>query len=814
MVTFLQDLRFAIRTLGRNPGFAAVAVVALALGIGANTAIFSVVNAVLLRPLPFPEPDRLVWIWGQDLRRGIPLHFFFYSDFLDLRAQAQSFESATAYSPGSMTVTAFAGGAGPERLDVYRVNAGFLRVLRVQPFLGRDFLEEEDRPGARKVALIANALWQRRFGSDPNILGKPLVLDGSEYTVVGVLPAGFQAINMRADVFTPIAIVPGRGGPARGITVGGFARLKPRVSTAEAQTETNAILPRLDARFFGNSGRSIRIWGAREFLVRDVRHSLWVLAGAVGLVLLIACANVANLLLARAGSRQKEIAIRAALGAGRMRVVRQLLTESAVLGIAGGALGLGLAWGGVKLLISTTPARYPLLREARVDVPVLLFTLVVALLTSMIFGLAPAVSLSRAGMHEALKEGGRSSSDSRRRNRLHQILVAAEVALALVLAIGAGLLIKGFGRLVDVNPGFNPRGVLTAGITLPGARYPKAPDRAAFFRRLLQQLDGTPGVEAAGLVSSLPLSGHNTGTSIHFEGRPELREEDAPVFYHRFATSGYFRAMQIPLRQGRLFTEQDTDSVPPVAVINETMVRRFFADQDPLGKRFAFGPTHQPGANRPAPTWITIVGVVGDVHHTSLAQPAAPEFFICFNQLPSPASNITVRTAMDPARMAPTLRAAAAAVDKEQPVSQLRNMEQVVKDSLAERRLAMWLLGIFAALAVVLAAVGIYGVMSYAVARRTREIGVRLALGASPRDVLWLVFGQAMRVAALGLGVGLAGAFALTRLMRSILYEVGATDPLVFAAVGLLLAAVAALASFIPARRATRVEPVAALHYE
>ena len=809
----LHDFRFAIRTLLKTPTFTGAAVLALALGIGANTAIFSVVHTVLLRPLPYSDPDRLVWLWGQHTKRGVPFHFIRYRDLAQIMNGTPSFESASAYSPAPVTL-ALPGGGQPEQAPAMRVNAGFLRMLGARPRIGRDFAEDDDRPGARPVALISHGLWQRRFGSNPSVAGSPVLLDGVEHTVIGVLPQGFQAFNSTRDVFIPLALGPAPVAPAGGISVGGYARLKPGAGRERAQSEVNTVVGRLDPQYFGTSGREVRLWGAHEFMVRDVRRTLLVLLGAVGLVLLIACANVANLLLARAGSRRREIAVRTALGAGRWRIARQLLAESLLLGGIGGALGLAAAWWGLSALVAGAPQRIPMIRETRVELPVLWFTVAVSLFTGLLFGLAPAVAASRANVHEDLKEGGRAG-ESIRRNRTRNLLVMAEVALALVLAVAAGLLIKGFARLLEANPGFNTRGVLAAGISLPGVRYAKGVDRAAFFREVMRQVESQPGVQAAGLVSVLPLSGTDTGRTMHFEGRPEPGPDEAPTIWWRVATPGYFRAMEIPLRRGRMFGDQDTPDSPRVAVVNETFVRRHFPNADPIGRRMAYGLSHRPGATGAAPPpWITIVGVVGDVRHNSITQPASDEFFMPYQQEPWPAMTVAARTPLDPERFAPALRAAVQAVDKDLPVSRVRSMEQILAESISDRRLSVWLLGIFAGVALALAAVGIYGVMSFSVARRTQEIGVRMALGAARSDVLRMVVLQGVRTAAIGLAAGLAAAFAVTRVMKSILYEVTATDPVIFTAVALLVMAVAALASYIPARRATKVEPVAALRYE
>jgi putative ABC transport system permease protein len=814
MTTLLQDLRYALRRLGRSPAFTAVAVLTLALGIGANTAIFSVVNTVLLRPLPYREPDRLVWIWANSPRQGIPFHFFLYPDFVEWRAQARSCETMAAYAPAAVTLTNGAT-AEAEHVPRLRVSASFFRLLGVRPALGRDFVEADDQPGAPRVVMLSHELWQRRYGSEPGVVGRMVTLDGEGYTAVGVLPPGFRAANLTAQLYTPIALDGSRTGPGRRFSHGAFARLARGVTAGQAQAETNLIVDRLDPNFFRWGGRGIRLWGVREFLVREVRLSLLVLTGAVGLVLLVACANVANLLLARATTRQREIAVRATLGAGRWRLMRQLLTESSLLGLLGGGLGLLAAYWGVKLLVAVTPANYPLVAETRIDGQVLGFTLLLSVATGVLFGLAPAVSLSRTSLQEALKEGGRSATGGAQHHRVRSLLVVVEVALAAVLAIGAGLLLKGFWRLQGVNPGFEAKGVLTAGLSLPAARYATGERRAAFHRELASRLETLPGVQAAGIVTALPLGGYNTGTAIHIQGQPEPRPDEAPVVWFRAASPGYFRAMQIPLKRGRLLSARDLEGAERVALVNETMARRFWPGLDPIGQRFGLGLSHRPPApDRPALPWITVVGVVGDVRHTALAQPAEAEYFESYLQRPFPAVTVVVRTPAEPERFAPSLRAAVAAVDKGQPVSEVTALERWLFNSIAPQRLATVLLGIFAGLALALATVGVYAVMSFSVERRTHEIGVRLALGAERGDVLRLVLRQGMTLALAGLGAGLVGALFLGRVMRGLLFGVTATDPAVFAAAAAALAVVALVATWIPARRATRVEPSAALRYE
>jgi len=805
MEELFRDIRHGARMLAASPGFTLVAILALALGIGANTAIFTVVNTVLLRPLPFEDSERLVQIWGSTPSKGIPFHNVFHSDACEWRKQSQSFQAMSAGAPGSINLVL---GDEPERLETWRVNSSFFPMLGVKFHRGRSFSAEEDRPGAAPVAVMTYPLWQRRFGSDPGILGKTILLDDTPYTVIGILPAGFRFTGRTIDLFAPLALAETRGGPGD-TTVTVFARLKPGVSKEQAQTEMTTVGRRLE-QYRQTLGVTPRVWGLREFVVRDIKQSLIVLLAAVGLVLLIACANVANLLLARAGMRQRELALRTALGASRGRIVRQLLTESAMLGLAGGAAGILFAYAGVRSLLALVPDRYPLLSEASIDGRVLGFTLLVSLATGIIFGLAPALASSRSrALNEALKEGGRGSGESISRARLRSTLVVAEVALALVLLIGAGLMIRSFVELTKVNPGFNAKGVLTASINLPRGRYEKAGQRIEFFRKLFAELRAIPGVQAAGATTSIPLTQHNNGTGLIIEGRPVPPPTDIPIVWFRIVNSDYFRAMEIPLLRGRLFNEQD-QAGPPVALVNETLARRFFPGEDAIGKKFTNG---IPRPGNPT-TWITIVGVVGDLHHMGLEEPPDAELFWPYQQLAPGSLSVAIRTNSDSESFASLLRKTVAAIDKNQPVSRIRGMADILAGSIAPQRLSVILLGIFAGLALTLAAVGIYGVISFSVTRRTREIGVRMTLGARARDVILMVVGQALLLSIVGVAIGLGAAFALTRLMGSLLFGVSATDPAILAGVSVLLVAVAVLASYLPARRAAAVDPLEALRYE
>jgi putative ABC transport system permease protein len=807
MDTLLQDLRYGARALARSPGFTAVAALTLALGIGANTAIFSVVHAVLLRPLPYREPDRLVLAWET---RGPRRGGVTAPDYVDWKAQNQVFETLAARDAITANLT---GTQDPERVEGRRVTADYLPMLGVRPERGRLFTADEDRPGASHVVVLSHGLWERRFGADPALLGRSIRLDGEPYQVLGVMPAGVGLPGADEEFWVPLAITPEelrQTGNHRLVVVG---RLRPGVSREQAEAEMKAIARRIEpVRPHSNTGISAVLVPLREGLVGDVRSPLLLLLGAVGFVVLIACGNVANLLLARAAGRQREIAVRASLGASRGRVVRQLLVESLLLALVGGVAGVVVGGWGIDALVRTLPAEVPRVSDVRLDATVLGFTLLLSLATGVLFGLVPALRASRLDLTASLKEGARTMGGVAHA-RLRAGLTVSQVALALLLLVGAGLLIKSFARVQEVKAGFDANQVLTFRLALPEARYREPVQVAGFYRDLLERAHAIPGVSAAGAVSHLPLD--NPGASISFwvEGRPRPAPERTDTTRFRAASPGYFQAMSVPVVRGRGLDERDGEGTPRVGVINQTMARRHFAGQDPIGQRL----TLDDDATEP----LEIVGVVGDVRHFGLDAEPQPELYLSYAQATplfwkwqDRSLNLVLRTAGDPADVAPAVRGLVRGADPDLPVIALRPMTQVMADSLATRRVYMRLLALFAALALALAAVGIYGVLSYAVARRTGEVGLRMALGATRADVLRLVVGEGLKLTGAGIILGLVAAVGLTRVLVALLFEVSPTDPLTFAAVACLLAAVAVLASYLPAHRATRVDPLVALRYE
>jgi putative ABC transport system permease protein len=811
MKTLLQDLRFGIRVLAKSPGFTLVAVITLALGIGANSAIFSVVNAILLRSLAYEEPERLVLINHDYPKLNLKASVSAYG-YTHYRDTARSFENIAAVSGWPANLT---GQGEPERVAGYQVTPNFFAIFGIAAARGRTFTPEEDQAGRSRVIVLSDNFWQRRFAADPNILNQTVTLNGEGYTVVGIMPPGFEfgrEFGQTVDLWKPIVFTNEQLSPGNLTNeyLSVVARLNPGVAFDQAQAELDLIADNLRQQYM--QGRDRSSWGLamqslRELVVGDIRVALLVLLGAVGFVLLIACANVANLLLARAAARQKEIAIRAAMGAGRFRIIRQLLTESMLLALVGGGLGLALGLWGVDLLVSLNEASIPRANEIGLDGNVLAFTLFVSLLTGAIFGLAPAIQISRTDLHETLKEGGRSGGGGVR-HRVRNGLVILETALALVLLIGAGLLIKSFMQLQRVDPGFRPQGLLVMQLALPNFRYKEPRQIDAFYKQALDEIRALPGVETAGATSVLPLSGMNSSGSFQIEGRVVPPGEMSPHGARWSVTHDYFEAMGIPLVRGRYFSERDTSDAPGVAIIDEGMARKYWPDEDPVGKRIVFEGT------RDNPRWREIVGVVGHVKHTSLDGESRVQYYIPHPQRPAPGMFLAVRTAADPTSLAGAVRGVIQGLDKDLPVFRVRTMDQLVYDAMARQRFSMFLLGIFGALALALAAVGLYGVMAYSVTQRTHEIGIRMALGADRRDVMKMVVGQGMILSLAGLGIGLVAAYGLTRLMSALLFGVSATDPLVFVVISLALAAVAFLASFIPALRATRVDPVVALRYE
>ena len=822
MRTLWQDLRYGARMLWKNPGTTFVIVVALALGVGANTAIFSVVNAVLLRPLPFENPDQLMVVWETNPARGVQQGTPSPPDFREWRDRSQSFEQMAAFYEEDYNVS---GSGDPERLTGAVVSTNFFSTLKINPALGRTFLPDEEQFGAHRVAVLSHGLWQRRFGANPQLIGQTITLNNQPHTVIGIAPPEFQLAGVRAELWTPMAFAPGDRFNTRGnhfLNV--IARLKPEVTITQAQSDLDVVTRQLAEEHEMNAGLGARIVPMHEDAVGSYRPALLVLLGAVGFVLLIACANVANLLLARAAVRQKEFALRTTLGASRLRTVRQLLTESLLLSVLGGGLGLLLAMWGVDLLVALSPAELPRIAEIGVDARVLAFTLTLSVLTGIVFGLAPALQASHLDLNEALKEGGRSVTGSRRTRRLRSALVVTEIALSLVLLVGAGLLINSFWRLMQVSPGFKPDNLLTMQIALPESKYPVTePHQAqAFYRQLLERVETLPGVKSVGATSSLPLAAGGWGKLLSIEGRPAPTSmETVPLVQYRQVTANYFGTLGVSPVKGRLFTEQDNPNSPPVALINEEMARRFFPDEDPIGKRIWMGPPENllPDGALPEGSFprLTIAGVVHDVKHQGLNQQVGPEVYIPYSQGAGETQRsmfLAVRTTVEPLSLAAAVRSQVTAIDKDQPVADIQTMEQRLAASLAEPRFNMLLLGIFAAVALALAAVGLYGVMAYGVTQRTHEIGIRMALGAQRNNVLKLIVRQGMVMALIGVVLGLAASLVLTRVMTSLLFGVSATDPLVFTAIALLLAAVAFIASYIPARRAIKVDPMIALRYE
>jgi len=806
--SFLQDLRYGARSMRRAPGFTAVAVIALALGIGANAAVFSVVNAVLLRPLAYKDSDQLVTVLHHTKNPAA------VANYIDWRDQSRSFEAMAAADYWSPNLT---GTDPPERLWGLRVTQNMLPMLGVEPLLGRWFAAGEDQKGAEHEVILSYRLWQRRFAADPSELGKSITLNGEAYTVVGIMPRDFKFAPFwatRAELWVPEAFgdrIYDRGGNSLRI----FARLAPGVSLAQARAEMATITALMEKKYPGTN-REVEVTSLKETVLGDIRTPLLLLLGAVGFVLLIACANVAHMLLARAAARQKEIAVRTALGAGRWRLVRQFLTENLLLSTMGGAAGLLLAIWGTRALVALSPAHIPRMDAVPIDFRVVPYLFGVTLLTSVAFGLAPALQASTVNLNDTLKESGRGASDGVSRNRLRSSLVASEFALALMLLIGAGLMVRSFFALESIDPGFNPHNVLSMVVSVAGSK--EADHREIFYRQLIERVRAIPGVESAGGINHLPLAGDLWGWPFTIEGRPKTGPGNSKSAYYRIVTPGYFQSMRIPLMRGRDISATDIAGAPGVVIINERAASRFWPGEDPIGKRITFDDD-----KKNPPTWLTIIGVSKNAMQSDWAEKPYQEVYLAAFQnsqfLTDPAAHfayitLVLRTDGNPGPYAAAVKDAVWSFDRNLPVSEVLTMDGVVADANAEPRFEMLLLGMFAAVALALAAVGIYGVMSYSVTRRTHEIGIRVSLGASRTNILLLVVRQGMTLALIGSGAGVVGALLLSRLMTKLLYGVLPNDPITFGAVAILLMIVALAASYIPARRAMRVDPMVALRHE
>jgi putative ABC transport system permease protein len=803
-----QDLRYGARMLLKNPGFTLVAIITLALGIGANTAIFSVVNGVLLKPLPYREPQQLIRVFERS--RTQPKFPMSGGNFQDYREQNTTLTGLALYTRQDLELSL---DDKPERLAALRVSAGFFEVLGAQPLLGRDFRREDELPDNNQVVILSYKLWRSRFNSDPGLVGRVITLSRRPFTVVGVAPPGLQHVGgdyrsvphgESVDVWWPVGLSPQAGRGAHFLNAVG--RMKPGVSAAQAEADFNVLAGRLADRFPGtNQGWGIAVQPLHEEIAGRARTMLLALFGAVVFVLLIACVNVANLSMARGTAREREVAVRASLGAGRWRIARQLLTESLLLAIAGGVAGILLAQWAIDALLALNPEGLPRLQAVSLDLRILLFTLCITILTGLFFGLAPALQSGRVDLNEILKEGGRSSSGQRR--KLRDVLVITEVALALALLAGAGLLLRSFWKLQQTDPGFNPERILTASISLPGAHYQEASKALAFQQQLLERLAALPGVQSTGLTSDLPWTGYDENVGFAIEGKT-FPPNDGPSARYHFVSADYFRTIGVPLIAGRFFNNDDKQNTRLVVLINRAMAERYWPGENAVGKRFTF--SSQPEEK----DWFSIVGIIGDVKDYPHSPIVVPAVYWPTTQQTQRQFILAMRSNAEPARLADALRNEVRALDKELPLAEVKTLETIAATAVAGRRFTLWMVGLFALTATGLAAVGIYSVLSYMIAQRTHEIGIRMALGAQLSDVLKLIIRQGMALVLAGLALGLASAFALTRLIRGLLFEVSATDPIAFALATALLALVALLACYVPARRATKVDPLIALRSE
>jgi putative ABC transport system permease protein len=820
MESLLQDVRYAARTLGKKPGFTFIAILTLALGIGANTAIFSIVHAVLLRPLPFKNPEQLVRVTSDLEKINVPDAGLSVPELFDYRDRLDIFQQISGVYPIDANITWV---DQPERVEALLVDPNYFLLLGVDAQLGRVFQQEDYQPGIAEVAVISDGLWRRRYGADPNAIGKKFRLDNDLYVIVGVAPPDFhhpgRSLETEVEVWAPSGwIASPFGKPVRTayFLAGSIARLKPGITVAAAQARIDGFAEQLRKEYPNdypeNAGWSPRITSLHEDLVGNVRPALVVLLAAVAFVLLIACANVANLLLARASARQREIAIRRALGAGRARLVRQLLTESLFLSLVGGALGILIAAWSVDALVKISPTNVQRLGQISVDFTVLGFTIAVSVLTGLIFGLVPAVQASNPDLQETLKDAARGATAGVHRSRLRSLFIVSEFALALMLLISAALLMRSFWQLQNVDPGFGAENVLTARLWLPQPNLPetgpyfKHSSRVTFYKQVIERLERLPGVERVGGTTRLPLDGSRSSSGFIIEGHaPESTEIN--LTQAAFVSPGYFEAIGIPLLKGRLFTGQEDESQPGVIVINQSFAQRYFASEDPLGKRIKLG-------RQPQNPWLTIAGIVRDVKTEGLDIEARPQMYRSILQASNLLLTLVIRTSSNPSSLAETVRDEVRSVDPDMPVFGIRTMEEVMAKTVVQRRFAMVLLAVFAFVALALSSVGIYGVIAYSVGQRTHEIGVRMALGASSRDVLQLIMMQGVKLTLAGAAIGIAGAIAVTRFLAFLLFGITATDPLTFAGITLLLSSVALLACYFPARRAMKVDPITALRHE
>jgi predicted permease len=799
-------LGYAFRVLSKDFGFATIATLTLALGIGANTAIFTVVNALLLRPLPYEHSDRLMTLYASNPKRAVGRGSFSLGRLDQLRSESQSFTDLAGFSSETFNLT---GSDEPEQLPGARVSSNFLRTLGVQPILGRDFLPQEDKEGGQPVALLGYSLWQRRFGANPDVVGTSITLDSTAYTVIGVLPAALDQPAPSLDLLATNLAAFSRFTREQ-IRVGGgylyaIARLKPGLNIRQAQAEMDVLtrhyLQLNPGKIDADPDASMLMDTLQESLVQNVRTELLVLCAAVGVVLLIACANVASLLLARATGRRKEFAVRAALGASRRNLIHQLLNESLLLALAGGALGLLIASAGTRLLARATQIGLPRVQEIHIDWQTLAFTFAISILTGVFFGLIPSLQVSKPDINVILRESGRGTAGSLRRNRARSFLVVGQVALSMMLLIGASLLIRSFFELGRVDPGFNPRGVLTMQVTLPAAKYPTDSRKNLFFRDALAKISAIPSVHSASAALSLPLNGRVL-VPILISGESPIPFGKRPLVYWQSITPDYFRTIQARLLRGRAFSEHDNESAAGVVIVNETMAQRFWPNQDPIGRQLIVAR---------AELHVQVVGVVADVRPAGLDSEARGELYTPYDQRSWPSMTLLVRTSGDPMLISSAVRKQIVQVDPDLPVTSIRTLENIVGDSFGQRRLTLWLFGSFAATALLLAAIGIYGLLAYSVEQRRQEMGIRQALGARQGDILALVLRQGLGLALAGVVVGLAGAAALTRLLSTLLFHVSPTDPATFGAMAVLFVSVAAMASYLPARRALDVDPLVAM---